>query len=82
MEVDCGGEAFFISEAAATDFDGFDSAVNAFSGAITALQDDGINDPPEVFFDGFAGLFHRFQPAAHGPGQPPVTAFFPQVRLT
>ncbi len=31
------GEPFLISKAAATDFDGFDSTVDAFSGAVTGF---------------------------------------------
>ena len=60
----------FVAEAPTAHFDCFDPAVDGFRRAIAHLQDDRIEDTPQVFFDGSGGCFERFQPTPHGPGQP------------
>ena len=57
MEVTGVDKAFMIQKSTGADFHGFAAAVNAFGGAITRLQDDGIQDFPQVTLDGFCHVF-------------------------
>ena len=56
------------------DFDRLDPTVDAFCRAITDLQNDGIDDAPQVILDGFGGLFDGLKPTTHGPVQPTFPA--------
>ena len=63
-------QALNISESVCAYFDGFDSTVDAFGGAIAGFEHDCIDDSPQMFSNGFGYFFHRFKPAAHRPTQP------------
>ncbi len=66
MKVNCVYESIFVLESTCTNLDGFDPAVDAFGGAITPLQDDGIENSVQVIFDRFSRFFHGFKSTAHG----------------
>ena len=74
MEVDCVGEALFVAEAPAAHLDHLEPAVNTFGRSIGHLQNDGIEDAPQMIPDGSGGLPDQFQTATHRPGQPPLPA--------
>ncbi len=52
-----------------TDFDGFDPTIDAFSRAITDINNNGIDDPPEMLSNHSGDIFDWLKPAAHGPTQ-------------
>ena len=68
MEVDGIPVARLIAKSTAAYFDHLDPAVDALGCAIVSLQDDGVNNAPEMFLDGSGNLPDRFQSAAKGPG--------------
>jgi len=70
MKVNGIHESSFVAESACTDLDGFDPAVDPFSRAIAGLQNDGIENSPQMVPDCPGSFFHRFKPAAHSPAQP------------
>ena len=74
MEVNGGCKPLIVSESAGAYFDGFDSAVDAFGRAIADLEDNGIDDSPQMVFNSFGGFLDRLQAAAHGPGEPSFPA--------
>ncbi len=74
MEVNGGCKSFIISESAGAYFDCFYSAVDAFGRAIADLENNCIDDSPQVVFNGFGGFLDRLQAAAHGPGKPSFPA--------
>ena len=50
-------QALNISESVCAYFDGFDSTVDAFGGAITGFEHDCIDDSPQMFSNGFGYFF-------------------------
>ena len=74
MEVNCGCKALIVLESAGAYFDRFYSAVDAFGRAITDLENNRIDDSPQMVFDGFSGFLDRLQAAAHGLGEPSFPA--------
>ena len=82
MEVNCIDELVFVAESACADFDRLDATANAFCRAITDLQNDGVDDAPQVILDGFGGSLKgssRQRIAQLSQGFQPLSA---QVRLT
>lgn len=68
MKIDGAAESLLVAKAAASDLDSFDSTVDAFGRAVSNVQDNGIEDAPEMLFDRLGNLFHRIETAADGPG--------------
>ena len=48
VEKDGGGEAVLVAEAAAPGLDGLDAAVDALGRAVGGVEDDGVDDAPQV----------------------------------
>ena len=74
MEVNGVGEPLFVTESPAAHLAGLDPAVDAFDWSIAHLENDRIQDVPEVILDGPSGRLDRFELASHGPGQPAFPA--------
>ncbi len=64
MEVDCIHKSFFIAESMCTDFDGFDPTIDAFSRAITDINNNGIDDSPEMLSNHSGDIFDWLKPTA------------------
>lgn len=68
MEVDGIPVTQFISKPPAAYFDRLDSTVDALGRAIINLQDDCVQNAPEVLFYRSGHFFNRLQSAPNGPG--------------
>jgi hypothetical protein len=68
MEVDGILVAGFIAKATTAYFDHIDPAVDALGGAIADLQEDGVNNSPEMGLDGPGNFLDGFQSTANRPG--------------
>ena len=75
MEFNGVGKPLFIWESSAANLDGIDPAVDVVGQTIAHLQNECIQDVPEVVLDGLGRDLDRIEPAAHGPGQPSFPAF-------
>ena len=57
IEVNSVGQPLFISKSTGTNFDGFDAAVDAFRRTIADVENDRIDDSPQVILNpDFGGL--------------------------
>jgi hypothetical protein len=63
-------------------FDRFYTTVDAFGRVIADLEDNRVDDAPQMVFYGLGHHFDGFQAAAHGPGQPSLPALAAQVGCT
>lgn len=73
MEVNGVRKPLHVAKALTAHFDGFDSTVGVFRRSIAHLQDDRIDDAPQMVFDGFGGRLDWFKSTLHGPRQPALT---------
>lgn len=60
MEEDCRTKALAVAVATCTDFDALDATVDTLGSSIGFLQDDGIDDPPEMRLDRANNLDMRY----------------------
>ena len=71
MEVDGLDVLLFIAKAAAPDFEALDAAIHTLRRPVVRLQQDGIENAPQMLLDDSCHLFDRGQATADGPGIPP-----------
>lgn len=74
MEVDRIAKALPITKTPRPALHALNAAVDALGMAVVYLQDDGVDDAPQVLLDRRGRFLHRIQPATHRPGQPACPA--------
>ena len=75
MEVDVGNEPLPVSITPALHLDHLDPAVETLGGTVADLQDNRIDDAPQMFPDHPGGFLHRFKTTTHRPTEPTLPRF-------
>lgn len=76
VEVDRVGEPLTVSKPPAANLDHPDLAVEALRRIVGEIQDNGIEDTPQMVPDRPGSLLDWLHATAHRPGQPPLPAIF------
>ena len=82
MEVDGLNVSRFIAKAPTPDFEALDAAIHTLRRSVARLQQDGIENAPQMFFDGSCHLFDRSRRLRIAQAYHCFQPFSAQVRLT